>query len=355
MNTLKQQILTRAHELGFLLAGVTDCSPPESFSRYQDWVAQGYHGEMHYLATERNLQRRAEPRRILPDCQSILLLGLPYQPPPASPPADPLRGQVAAYACAPDYHKALRQPLRDLVAFIRQAANLAPEQRLLYYTDTGAILERDLAQRAGLGWIGKSGMLIHPRAGSYFLLAEIFLPLALPPDPPFPTDHCGTCTRCLDACPTQAILPGQRTIDARRCISYLTIELREAIPEALRPQVGNWVFGCDVCQQVCPWNRFARPPAAETPLPPRSDLAQPQLLDEWRTLPDEAAFARRFRDTPLWRSKRRGYLRNVLVALGNSGNQAARPLLAEAAADADPLLREHALWALAQLDGGKNS
>ncbi len=354
MKDLKARIVAQARKLGFDPVGVTDCRPPVSYPRYQTWIARGYHGQMTWLATPRNLHRRADPHHILPECGSILVLGVPYHPPPQDP-VPPTQGCIAAYAQHPDYHKALREPLRALTAFIQQIADLPQEPRPLYYTDTGAILERDLAQRAGLGWVGKNGMLINPARGSYFLLAEILLPLSLPPDPPFPADRCGSCTRCLDLCPTQAILPGERTIDARRCISYLTIELRQDIPTALRPGVGNWIFGCDLCQQVCPWNRFARPPETELLPPPRRGAASPDLIAEWQRYPDEAAFSRAFAGSAIRRSKLRGYRRNLLVALGNSGNPAARPLLAEAAQDEDPLIREHARWALQQLERGGES
>jgi epoxyqueuosine reductase len=184
-----------------------------------------------------------------------------------------------------------------------------------YYTDTGPLLERDLAQRAGLGWIGKNTCLINPKQGSYFLLAEILLGLELEPDPPFTTDHCGTCTRCIEACPTECILP-DRTIDARRCISYLTIELKDDIPEELRPLLGEWVFGCDVCQMVCPWNRFASP-EGDAAFSPRPGRANPE--PDPRAGADPEAFNRKFKNSPVKRAKRRGYLRNVAVATGNSG------------------------------------
>jgi epoxyqueuosine reductase len=212
-----------------------------------------------------------------------------------------------------------------------------------WYTDTGPILERDLAQRAGLGWIGKNTCLIHPQHGSYFLLSEILLDLELEPDPPFVSDHCGTCTRCIEACPTDCILP-DRTIDATRCISYLTIELKDDIPLELRDKLGDWVFGCDICQQVCPWNRFAgeADPAFDSKTPPRS------LTEELTLTPQ--AFNQRFKRTPVKRAKRRGYLRNVAVALGNTGDMHALPVLQNVLNDEEPLIREHAQWAIQQIE-----
>ncbi|MCI0555278.1 MAG: tRNA epoxyqueuosine(34) reductase QueG, partial [Anaerolineae bacterium] len=271
---LNQRIKDKARQLGFVLAGVTTSEPPPHYSTFENWLAQDRHGTMNYLATEASRARRAKPLEILPECKSILVLATPYSPPsPARAErtlSDPERsrrgdevedeagrgdgGEVASYAWGNDYHDILPARMKELVDFIEQQVGGPVKNR--YYTDTGPILERDLAQRAGIGWIGKNTCLINPKQGSYFLLSEIFLDLALEPDQPFITDHCGTCTLCITACPTQCILP-DRTIDARRCISYLTIELKDDIPNELRPMIGDWVFGCDVCQMVCPWNRFA--------------------------------------------------------------------------------------------------
>ncbi|MDO9348506.1 MAG: tRNA epoxyqueuosine(34) reductase QueG, partial [Anaerolineales bacterium] len=253
------------------------------------------------------------------------------------------RGRVAAYAWGMDYHLVLLERLRALAAFIEtQAGHPIPNRA---YTDSGPILERDLAQRAGLGWIGKNTCLINPRLGSYCLLAEILLGIQLEPDPPFESDRCGTCTRCIDTCPTACILP-DRSLDARRCISYLTIELKGEIPPDLRSRMGEWVFGCDVCQMVCPWNRFAEA-AGERTFAPRPGVPRPDLIAELALNPQE--FNRKFKDSPIQRARRRGYLRNVAVALGNTGNLAAIPALERALQDDESLVRDHAGWALEQI------
>jgi len=261
-------------------------------------------------------------------------------------------GRVAAYAWGRDYHLILPERLEALASFIENLVGYPVPHRA--YTDTGPILERDLAQQAGLGWIGKNTCLIHPRLGSYFLLAELLLGLELEPDPPFAADRCGSCTRCIEACPTGAILP-DRTLDTRRCIAYLTIELKGAIPEELRPSLGNWVFGCDICQMVCPWNRFASP-EGDPAFAPRPGVRRPDLLTELALTPPE--FNRKFKDSPIQRAKRRGYLRNVAVALGNLRAQnsefsensefLALAALERAAQDDEPLIREHASWAIEQ-------
>ncbi|HEY9153177.1 MAG TPA: tRNA epoxyqueuosine(34) reductase QueG, partial [Anaerolineales bacterium] len=231
---LKQSILNESRRLGFLLAGVTTPEPPPHLPAFENWIRQGRQASMDYLADERSRARRADPRLILPECKSVLMLALPYADPKAAPVIEKdrgIEGKIASYAWGEDYHLAIPKKLEALVKFIEgQVGHSVPNR---WYTDTGPMLERDLAQRAGLGWIGKNTCLINPRYGSYFLLAEILLGIELEPDPSFQTDQCGTCTRCIEACPTQCILD-DRTIDARRCISYLTIELRENIPTELR-------------------------------------------------------------------------------------------------------------------------
>lgn len=331
---ITNHLKARARELGFAFCGLTTPDPPPHLDEYEQWLAAGLHGEMAYLATERARQRRADPRLILPACKSIIVVALPYQP-------GNVHGPVAAYALGDDYHDVIPPRLRKLVAWLEAETGHPIAHKI--YTDTGPILERELAQRAGLGWIGKNSMLINPRAGSYFLLGEALLDLELPPDPPFTADHCGTCTRCIEACPTGAILDN-RTLDSRRCISYLTIELKGAIPEDLRQAMGGWIFGCDICQAVCPWNvRFA------DTLPPEPALAPPRpspsLIEELSLSPEQ--FNAKFKSSPVKRARRRGYLRNVAVALGNSGGKEAIPAL-EKCLETEPeaLVREHMTWAL---------
>ncbi len=344
--SLEERLKSEARRLGFALAGITTPERPPHFDTYTQWVQAGRHAGMGYLATERALKRRADPREILPECESILVLGMRYPPPrEAHPQAGRApRGRVASYAWGADYHEVIPERLRALVAFLESETGRTIPNR--WYTDTGPLLERDLAQRAGLGWIGKNTCLIAPGVGSHFFLAEILLGLPLQPDAPFPADRCGSCTRCIEACPTQCILPN-RTLDAGRCISYLTIENKGAIPADLRPRMGDWIFGCDVCQEVCPWNRRFAAPAAEAAFAPRPGLPAPELVPELGLTPQE--FNRKFKGSPVKRAKRRGYLRNVAVALGNSGAADARLALRAALNDPEPLVREHAAWALERL------
>lgn len=350
---LTGQVKAEAQRLGFELAGVTTPDPPPHDPVFENWLAAGRHGEMAYLATERSRQRRADPRLILPECRSILVLGTRYfAPDPGPQESVPGYGRSAAYAWGDDYHDVLVERMQALVAFLEaQVGHPVPNR---WYTDTGPILERDLAQRAGLGWIGKNTCLIHPQRGSYFLLSEILLGIELEPDAPFTSDHCGSCTRCLEACPTACILP-DRTIDASRCISYLTIELKGAIPVELRPQIGDWVFGCDICQQVCPWNRRFASPQGDPAFDARPQVPRPDLIRDLEELTPEA-FNRRFKGSPFKRSKRRGYLRNAAVALGNqyagSGDEHAAAALSLALrTDPEPLVRRHAAWALGRVGG----
>jgi len=340
---LAQSIKEKARQLGFTLAGITSPQKPAHFDSYLHWLAAGRQAEMAYLEDERAIERRANPKLILPECRSILVLGTPYSNPQTDLPLNqpPTRGRVAAYAWGNDYHLVLPERLQTLVEFIEaQVGGSVPNR---YYTDTGPILERDLAMRAGLGWIGKNTCLINPQHGSYFLLAEILLGLDLPFDKPFITDHCGSCTRCIQAGPTKCILP-DRTIDARRCISYLTIENKAKIPTELRVLTDDWVFGCDICQMVCPWNvRFA-PETGDLAFAPRPEVPSPVLSTDLALSPQE--FNQKFKNSPLKRAKRRGYLRNLAVAAGNSQKTELLPALEIAQGDLEPLIQEHALWAI---------
>lgn len=344
---LKQNIKAKAYQLGFALVGVTTPDPPPHYATFENWLAQNHHGTMDYLANDRSRTRRADPKEILPECKSIFVLATPYNPPVSLGEGLGVRavGKIASYARSNDYHDILPIRTKALVQFIEEQVQGPVKNR--WYTDAGPILERDLAQRAGLGWIGKNTCLINPKQGSYFLLSEILLDLELEPDTSFVTDHCGTCTRCIQACPTDCIL-SNRTIDARRCISYLTIELKDDIPVELREKIGDWVFGCDICQMVCPWNRFASEGDSAF-----ADEEPPHPLTEELTLTPQA-FKQRFKQSPVKRAKRRGYLRNVAVALGNTGDVHALPVLQNTLDDEEPMLREHAQWAIEQISKRTN-
>jgi epoxyqueuosine reductase len=342
MEEFKTQIRERAAELGFIRCGFTTADPPAQFPRYERWIAGGLQAGMDYLAGERALSARADPVRLLPSVRSIIALALPYPPPPDTAGA-PLGGIVAAYALGDDYHEVLKERLRALCGFIVARTGRPLEQRA--YADTGPILEREIASRAGLGWVGRNAMLIHPEFGSFFFLAEILTELALPPDPPFTEDRCGTCDRCRQACPAGCILP-DRTIDSRRCISYLTIEHRGSIPKELRESIGRSIFGCDVCQTVCPWNRKAIRPG-DTRFAPRVHFPIRNMAEEY--LLPEADWAGRFRNSPLRRARREGYLRNLLIALGNTRRSEAEAVLRTAQSDPNPVLREAAAWAMERI------
>lgn len=350
---MNEAIRRHARELGFDACRFTTAAPPDSAPQFLDWLKSGCHGAMGYL--ERNAQKRVDPQRVLPGARSIVAVAASYGENPPSPlPSPPVQagggptakerttGVIARYARHADYHDVLAERLKGLSGFINELGG--PETRSLWYVDTGPVLERDLAQRAGLGFIGKHTSLISRQLGNWFFLAEILTTLPLEPDPPEP-NRCGSCTRCLAACPTGAITAPFR-LDARLCISYLTIELKGPIPVELRPAIGNRIYGCDDCLAVCPWNRFAREGQIMRHHR-REDLAAPSLLDLLSL--DEAGFKHRFAGTPLLRAKRHGLLRNVCVALGNLRDRLALPGLERAAADPEPLIAEHARWAMNQI------
>jgi epoxyqueuosine reductase len=331
---MKEALRQWALELGFDDCRITTASAPESAPRFSQWLAERRHGEMAYL--ERTAPKRVDPPRVLPRARSIITLAASYHNPNWN------SGCIARYARYQDYHDTLAGRLKQLADFVNRLGGEGT--RSLWYVDTGPLLERDLAQRAGLGFVGKHTNLINRQLGNWIFLSEIITTLALEPDAP-EQNRCGSCTRCITACPTAAITaPFQ--LDARRCISYLTIELRGSIPVELRRAIGSRIFGCDDCLQVCPWNRFAREGRlmkAEA----SSELAQPDLL-ELLSL-DEARFKRRFAGTPILRARRRGLLRNVCVALGNVGDEKVLPALQNAARDTEPLVLEHAAWAIEQI------
>ncbi len=347
---MKSLLKTLALDLGFDAFAVTSAASPATAERFMRWLASGSHGEMGYL--QRNAPKRIDPQRVLAEARSVITLAAGYatQAPSASepPPGPGPCGIVARYARHADYHEILRSPLTALAQRVNELGG--PGTRSLWYTDTGPVLERDLAQRAGLGFIGKHTNLVSRRLGNWFLLAEIITTLRLEPDAPEP-NRCGTCARCLAACPTGAITaPFQ--LDARRCISYLTIELKGSIPEPQRPLIGNRIFGCDDCLAACPWNRFAQDGRLMREHA-RNDLAAPDLLDLLAL--DDTEFKRRFAGTPILRSKRRGLLRNVCVALGNVSDSTALPALHQAAAETEPLIAEHAQWAIQQIESTRGT
>jgi epoxyqueuosine reductase len=337
---VKAAIFQRASEMGFDDCRFTTAQPPAHAAQFQRWLAAGCHGQMGYL--ERNARKRIDPAQVLAAARTIITLAASYAPPSDSAlvPAEN-RGEIARYARFADYHKVLGERLKVLAGFLN---SLAGGARSLWYVDTGPLLERDLAERAGVGFIGKHTNLISRKLGNWVFLSEIITTLELESDAP-ERNHCGSCRRCIDACPTEAIT-GPFQLDARRCISYLTIELKGAIPVELRPAIGRRIYGCDDCLAACPWNRFAREGALMRPHY-RADLAAPELIALLAL--DEGAFQKRFAGTPMLRAKRRGLLRNVCVALGNCGDGRALPALEGAALDPDPLVAEHARWAIERL------
>jgi epoxyqueuosine reductase len=331
---MKEKIRQRARELGFDDCRFTSADSPQSAEQFQNWLAEKNHGEMAYL--ERNAQKRIDSQKVLPGAKSVIALAASYEI------ENQKSGSVARYARFDDYHDILGERLKLLAQFVNQ---LGDETRSLWYVDTGPILERDFAQRAGLGFIGKHTNLISRKFGNWIFLAEILTTLELEADAP-EKNHCGKCSRCISACPTNAITaPFQ--LDARKCISYLTIELKGSIPVAFRKAIGNRIYGCDDCLAVCPWNKFARE-GQLMKSHARKDLEQPDMI-ELLSL-DEKQFKSRFSGSPILRTKRRGLLRNVCVALGNTGDESALPHLQKAANDSEPLIAEHARWAISEIE-----
>ena len=348
---LTEQICHKARDLGFDLVGVAPAYPIPTLRAYRTWLDQGYHGEMGYMARPDRVERREDPARIVPGVRSIVCVGLNHYPGglPAEFRDDPSRGLISNYAWGLDYHDLMIPRLEELVAFI--SARVGPGHRVVsrVYVDTGPVLERAYAVAAGLGFIGKNTCLIHPKMGSWLFLGEILLDLELDSTPAEMGVSCGSCRRCLDACPTGALV-APYVLDARRCISYLTIELKGPIPHDLRPSMGNWIYGCDVCQAVCPWQRFANPTVERSLLAEEPGHAAPLLLDLMEM--DEAAFQQRYSRTPIARIGRRRLLRNVAVALGNWGDARAVPALTRALNASAPLVRGHAAWALDHVGAG---
>ncbi len=334
---LTGELKRRAAELGFSLCGVCPAVSPPGAARLDDWLAAGYAGQMRYLADRRDAYNH--PRGVLDGARSVVMLAMNYRTAePAMPRAG--EGRVSRYAWGDaDYHDVIRTRLNELAAFLQE---YTPEVCVRGVVDTAPLLEREFAQLAGLGWIGKNTLLLNRDAGSWFFLAALVTDVELAYDRPHETDHCGTCRACLDACPTNAF-PQPYVLDASRCISYLTIELRDAMPADLREGVGDWVFGCDVCQDVCPWNARA-PVSREAAFAPREDNDPINLIELIEL--DDAAFRERFRHTPLWRPKRRGVLRNAAIVLGNRPTESAIAALVHGLNDVEPLVRGACAWAL---------
>jgi len=343
---MKEAIRQRARELGFDECRFTTANAPESAPKFEQWLAEGRHGEMGYLA--RNGQKRMEPQRVLKGSKSVVVLASSYGEVETSnfklQTSNLVKavGVIARYARYVDYHEVIGERLKVLTTFVNQVGGEGT--RSLWYVDTGPVLERDLAQRAGLGFVGKHTNLISRKLGNWTFLSEILTTVELEPDEP-ERNRCGTCARCIASCPTGAIT-GPFQLDARKCISYLTIELKGSIPVELRPAIGNRIYGCDDCLAVCPWNRFGQE-GALMKAHARPDLETPDLLELLKS--DEATFKRKFQGTPMLRTKRRGLLRNVCVALGNVGDKTALPALSQAVTDPEPLIAEHARWAIEQI------
>jgi epoxyqueuosine reductase len=344
---VKEQVRHRALDLGFDGCRFTTAERPAHSKQFHEWLGHGRHGEMAYL--ERNAAKRTNPNLVLAGAKSVITLATSYAGPTerddvplhATSPKEPT-GVIARYARFADYHEVLAPRLKEITTFIDQLAGAGT--RSLWYVDTGPLLERDLAERAGLGFIGKHTNVISRAHGNWIFLSEIITTAQFDPDSP-ETNHCGSCTRCMTACPTAAITaPFQ--LDARRCISYLTIELKGSIPVEFRRLIGNRIYGCDDCLAVCPWNRFARE-GSLMKSSCRRDLDRPSLLELLAL--DEPAFRKRFAGTPILRTKRRGLLRNVCVALGNIGDASALSALGLATADPDAVIAEHARWAIDEI------
>src|SRR5690349_3057093 len=351
---VRAQIVTLARESGFDLCRFARADAPEHALQFREWLDRGEGGEMNYLA--RNAKKRCDPQQVLPKAKTVIVLALNYfQGKGVDPveagvsPAKPLSaadtaattvtGRIARYAWGVDYHQLIEKKLAMLDDFLRRYGGAQK-----CYVDSGPMLERDHAAAAGVGWHGKSTMLLNRELGTWFFLAEILTTLEFAPDPP-QKNYCGRCTRCIDACPTGAITAPHQ-VDARLCISYLTIELKASIPVELRSLIGDRIYGCDDCLDACPWNRFARA-SRETAFAMRPEIAAMKLRD-YLSL-DEEKFRRLFRNSPIKRTKRRGLLRNVCVALGNVGTKDDLPALEKAVAEAEPLIAEHAQWAIGRI------
>jgi len=338
--SLETRLKAQAFGLGFDLAGICTLGPTDTADEFEEWLAHGFAGTMDYLPRSR--EKRRDSRLPVPGALSAIVVAMSYG---GREPAGP----IARYARGDDYHDVMLERLWGLHHWLEESVGRPLNAKP--YVDTGPLLERDLARRAGLGWFGKNTNLINPSLGSFFFLGSLLIELELAPDAPFAADRCGSCSRCLEACPTDAFV-APRVLDATRCISYLTIELKGEIPLHLREPIGDRVYGCDVCQDVCPWNeRFARPLAGDSPFAPRDALGEtdpPAVARELLAMSDEH-FRKSFAGSPMKRAKLRGLKRNAAVVLGNVGARADVAILEQATGDADSLVAEHAAWALTRI------
>ncbi|MBI1902088.1 MAG: tRNA epoxyqueuosine(34) reductase QueG [Planctomycetia bacterium] len=338
---LAAAIKQESRRLGFSFCGICPAVAPTGLAYFREWLDCGFAGEMRYLPDRAAAYEH--PQHVLDGTRSLIVLAMDYHQTAEPALAGPGQGRVSRYAWGGDYHDLIHERLRRLADWL---AAQRPGAVVRGVVDTAPLLEREFAQLAGLGWIGKNTMLISKSRGSWFFLAVLLTDLELDYDAPHDADHCGTCTACLDACPTSAfVAPG--VLDGRRCISYLTIELKGPIPRGLRPGIGNWLFGCDVCQDVCPWNGKAAA-SDEASFHPRDGMNPVDLAALFEL--DDAAFRARFRDTPLWRARRRGLLRNAAIVLGNNPTPSALPALLHGLADLEPLVRGACAWALGRYE-----
>ncbi len=349
LTELSTKIKEWALELGFQQCGITDCDLHAEQAHYEQWIERGYHGEMGYL--NNHLDKRFSADSLLPGTQRVICVRMDYLPPEThaiNVLDDGSSAYISRYTLGRDYHKLIRKRLTQLG---KRIENEVGESVFRAFVDSAPILERPLAEKAGIGWRGKHTLILNRHAGSMFFLGELLIDLPLPIDPPTAEEHCGNCTACLDVCPTQAF-PQPHLLDARRCISYLTIELSGSIPEELRSKMGNRIFGCDDCQLICPWNRFADF-TNETDFHPRQKLDKQELIElfSW----DEATFLKKTEGSAIRRTGHIGWLRNIAVALGNSkgGNEVIQALEDKLNHDSD-IVREHASWAIEQLKSTKN-
>jgi epoxyqueuosine reductase len=345
--SLTQAIKQKAHDLGFDLVGIAPAEPVPELSFYKEWIEAGYAGKMEYL--KRNIDRRTNVNEIVPSAKSVIVCALLYhtENPLSTERNDPTKGWISRYSWGDDYHEVLRKKLFELLDFIKAESSEEVIGRV--YVDTGPVVDRVYAKYAGIGWFGKNTCILNQEKGSWFFIGEIITNLELEYDRPVP-DRCGTCNLCIEACPTDAILEPY-VLDARLCISYLTIELRDEIPLELRDKMGTHIFGCDICQDVCPWNQKV-PVTSEEAFQPREGLVNPNLEEMAKLSLEE--FREKFRKSPIKRTKHKGFLRNVAVAMGNSWDKTFLATLKELAKNEEPLVAEHAWWAIKKIESRKH-